>query len=651
MELHTEGVLDFVGVVVRKPELRKSIEETYGFTTYSALTTALAKSVDAVDIVSPPETHFALVKQCLLHTNVLVEKPLAMNERDAVALEVLATKHRRLLMVGHIFRFHSVTDVLAKVLKGRPLPKHIEGTFVNPIASDVGRETSFELLHLFDIVDFLWKKGPATVFAHQNARMTTVDVRYGKSCDARYMLGWEGERKERTLTFVYDDETVQADYMTGTVTSSKGKKAPKVLLTKGGEPLRKELMAFVETLISRKKSPVAGAVGARIVSIASRATPASQTARSSSAKPAKKKSLKVAVIGGGIFGTNIAMELSSIADVTLFEKNKSLMEEGSYVNQMRHHLGYHYPRSNETVEEVQKSLASFEERYEKAILRDAPTFYCIARTGSLVSPEEFKAFCKRHKLPFTQKAVPGHLLTPREIALSLAVIEPRYDLGILKDLVQKNLNARKGIDVRVSTMVDSYELNANGGKTVTYTTPRGTKNEVFDIVINATYARINQFASKLKFDVVPIRVDHAEALIIGLPIDPISITVVDGPFATLMPTGNKNEFVLYHARESMHDRYVPENGRVRNIRLNGTREKEILEACEILFPILKDANVIESRIVHRGVIANHEYDDRRTADIFDHGFGCYSVLSGKILTSVYTGKRLREILEGTSSAQ
>ncbi len=339
------------------------------------------------------------------------------------------------------------------------------------------------------------------------------------------------------------------------------------------------------------------------------------------------------------------MELSDVADITLFEKNEDLLQEGSYVNQMRHHLGYHYPRSNETVEEVQKSLVAFEARYEKAILRDAPTYYSIARSGSLVSPEEFKAFCKRHKLPYAKSAVPAHLLTPSEIALSLKVAEPRYDLATLKELVEKNLKARPRIIVRKNAMVDACALS-EGKKTLTYTTPRGTKKEDFDLVINATYARINQFAAKLDFGIVPIRVDHAEALIIRLPIDPICITVVDGPFATLMPTGNKHEFVLYHALESMHERYVPENGRVRAMRMNVTREKEILEACKVLFPVLKDAVVLESRIVHRGVIANHEYDDRRTADIFDHGFGCYSVLSGKILTSVYTGVRLREIIGG-----
>ncbi|MEO6536935.1 MAG: FAD-dependent oxidoreductase [Candidatus Paceibacterota bacterium] len=640
-ELHAEGVLEFAGVVVRNPELRKTIEENYGLTTYSALTPKLARSVDAVDIVTPPETHYALVKQCLPHTNVLVEKPLAMNERESLALESLARTHGRMLMVGHIFRFHPVTLALAKVLQDRPLPKCMEGSFVNPIATDVGREASFELLHLFDVIDFLWKKIPKSVFAHQKARLTTVDARYGTSSDARFTLGWDGERKERTLQFKYPEETIVADYMAGTVTHIKGKKAAKVIQAKGEEPLRKELKEFVLAL-KTKKSPVAGAVGARIVSIASRAVPRTQSIS------AKDTGFKIAVIGGGIFGTNIAMELSNIAGVTLFEKNTGLLQEGSYVNQMRHHLGYHYPRSNETVEEVQKSLEPFEALYEKAILRDAPTFYSIAREGSLVTSEEFKQFCKRHKLAFTKAKVPNHLLSESEIELSFKVTEPRYDLGILKGLVEKYLKAKPQLTVRKGWEVTSCSIRSDGKKTLTYKTPHGIKTEDFDIVINATYARINQFASALNFALVPIRVDHAEALIITLPIDPICITVIDGPFATLMPTGNKNEFVLYHALESMHDRYVPEDGRIRRARMNITREKEIIEACTILFPILKDAVVVESRIVHRGVIANHEYDDRRTADIFDHGFGCYSVLSGKILTSVYTGGRLRDIVGGTS---
>ena len=67
--------------------------------------------------------------------------------------------------------------------------------------------------------------------------------------------------------------------------------------------------------------------------------------------------------------------------------------------------------------------------------------------------------------------------------------------------------------------------------------------------------------------------------------------------------------------------------------------------------ILKEAEIIESRIVNRGVQANVEHSDARVADLIEHGFGCWSILSGKILSSVTLSKRLAEIIRvGVSSS-
>ena len=58
------------------------------------------------------------------------------------------------------------------------------------------------------------------------------------------------------------------------------------------------------------------------------------------------------------------------------------------------------------------------------------------------------------------------------------------------------------------------------------------------------------------------------------------------------------------------------------------------------FPFLEKAEVIDVRYVLRAVNANREHDDARPSDITYHGFGCWSILGGKIVNCVSTAKEI-----------
>lgn len=635
-ELDVEGKIELVGVAVRSKNSYKALAEEYGVDLFDmkSLTPAFLKKLDAVDIVTSAESHFDLAKKCIAHTNILVEKPLAMNEKDALLLEALARKHKKVLMVGHIFRYHPVSKKLKELVGKKKMPISIKGAFINPSDTDKKREASLELLHLFDIIDFIWNKKPHVVQGKNEDRVSTVHVRYPKNTDARFDLGWKGEERKRTLSFEYPDHIIEADFMLNIVSlrekSNGVRQAYDCVVTE--ELLRMEILDFISCLKGKKKTWIDGKVGAHIVSIAERALHES------------KKTPKVAVIGGGIFGTSIARELGGFCAVTLFEKNSDLMQEGSFINQFRHHYGYHYPRSDETVIEIKNSREAFEAIFKKAIVDDYPTYYGLAKTNSLVNGKEFIDFCNKHKLPYRKIFPSPKLLSREEMELCIKVPEPSYHHSTLKKIIKSAFDAMPKVKVFYNTTVSEYSLNKDGSKTLEYAKDGKKHVETFDYVVNATYANINHFTEKLGFKTHPLRVDLAEVLIVKLPIPPISLTVVDGPFATLMPTGNPNEFTLYHVRESILDRYVPKTGRIKKIEeIRSNRDAIFAESLK-LFPILKEATFVESRVVHRGVRAYREHDDARMADLIEHGFGCWSILSGKILSSVSLAKRLATIM-------
>ena len=68
---------------------------------------------------------------------------------------------------------------------------------------------------------------------------------------------------------------------------------------------------------------------------------------------------KIAIIGAGFFGAGAALILSKKFKIDLYEKEKTILKGASSSNQLRFHLGYHYPRSTKTLTEVQNSNKDF----------------------------------------------------------------------------------------------------------------------------------------------------------------------------------------------------------------------------------------------------------------------------------------------------
>src|SRR5439155_19217105 len=64
-------------------------------------------SVTAVALATPATTHYEMAKEALeAGKDVLVEKPLAIDVKQGEELVELAAATRRILMVGHILRYH-----------------------------------------------------------------------------------------------------------------------------------------------------------------------------------------------------------------------------------------------------------------------------------------------------------------------------------------------------------------------------------------------------------------------------------------------------------------------------------------------------------------------------------------------------------------
>jgi hypothetical protein len=600
------------------------------------------KRVDAVDVVTPPQTHLHVIKRCIPYVPIFVEKPIVETEREGKALLKLQDTYPNILMVGHIYRYNPILKKLKELIEKSPkTAMKITGHLTKAIADDTHVDPSLDFVHHVDTLDYIFGLEPEVISKRVQGRVHELSLRYPGDIDAILELGWIGNQRKNQLSFSFATTVIQCDFLTNTITIIKDGKTESIHVRKKVEPLKKELLLFLDVLKSPRTTKYPSVdVGLKVV-------------RASGWKhaPQRERQLRkrVAIIGAGIFGATTAFKLGESFEVTVFERNNDVMTEASYVNQYRHHWGYHYPRSNDTVADIRKAMGAFEQEYESAIIRGFPTYYSLAKHGSKVNAKEYEEFCKKHALPY-EVITPGDAYVNQDkVSLNVKTLEPIYNYSLLREIVQKRLRDAVRVTLKFNSAVIGGYLNPDGTKVLMYQENGVMRSAEFDYVINCTYANYNLFPSWFRFARKRIRVDLVETLIMHIPIPRISFAIMDGPFTNVVPTEHENIFTLVHIRESVLHRFVPADGLIPPGLTYTSNAKKIIDESIKWLPFLKDAKYIESRYVFRSVNADREYDDARPSDVTYHGFGCWSVLGGKIVNCVATAKHLAQELRKDTS--
>ncbi len=254
---------------------------------------AVLDRVDAVDIVTPADTHLELATRCLrAGRHCFVEKPLALTVDEARQLADVVAQTGRVLQVGHIFRFHPVTEALRRCLaEGRV--GHVRyvtarfAGFKRP-RTDVG-VTQTDAIHYFDLFADLLGRAPTAVTATLRDYLgrglddlAFVTVEYG-DVPAFVEAGYFVPGTHRDCLIVGDQGSLTADFGRSVVTvfghrhlradgewtAREGEQEE--LKADGEEPLRRELEEFLEAVAGRRSPAVdvqAGLLALRVVEAA-----------------------------------------------------------------------------------------------------------------------------------------------------------------------------------------------------------------------------------------------------------------------------------------------------------------------------------------------------------------------------------------------
>ena len=188
--------------------------------------------VDAVDIVTPADSHLALATECLgAERDCFVEKPLTQTVAEARELLARVRVTTRVLQVGHIFRFHPVTDCLREALAADRIGavRYATGRFAGfkrPRA-DVG-VTQTDAIHYFDLFAHLLGRDATAVTATvrdylgrgmDDLSFTTVE--YGET-PAIVEAGYFVPGTHRECVIVGERGSLVADFGQSTVSAYAG---------------------------------------------------------------------------------------------------------------------------------------------------------------------------------------------------------------------------------------------------------------------------------------------------------------------------------------------------------------------------------------------------------------------------------------------
>lgn len=356
------------------------------------------------------------------------------------------------------------------------------------------------------------------------------------------------------------------------------------------------------------------------------------------------------VIGGGIFGVEVALKAKSLGlSVKVYESKDDILSGASKNNQNRLHLGFHYPRDLETGRQCIRGFDAFQQKYRESIQEGFLNAYFIANRNSLTSPTDYLAFCEELGVPFQQISSKDFSIDVRGADSGILCDEVVYDCRILKNLAWKMLD-RQMVDVALQTRVtkvvqraEGYDVESSDGSTV-----------AAEVIVNASYADINRITSQLGFPISKNLYEYTAVPIIKLPLPRVGVTIMDGPFMTILPYGKTDHFLLYNVVQSVvasdvaelmpTEWLMPETAPFQKIDKAAFFERMITQCSEYL-PALKGAELVGFQEGPRMVLAKTEESDARPSIVNDHCGNYISVFSGKIDHSMWVADEVGTLLK------
>lgn len=240
------------------------------------------------------------------------------------------------------------------------------------------------------------------------------------------------------------------------------------------------------------------------------------------------------ILGAGIYGLYAALKsVQKGLNVLVLEYDEASFMRGTYINQARVHNGYHYPRSRSTAVKSRDYFQKFIDDYRECIYQEFRKVYAISKDFSWTNGEQFEKFCADNHIPYEQ--IPETTFFTQNTTDGVYdTVEYTFDAEMIGKELLSRCKAYPQFELRTNQRISTFEKLQDVYRLTTQDAVLETP-----YLLNATYASTNQILEKLGYDKLNIKYELCEIILCNVSknIEKVGLTVMDGPFFSLMPFG------------------------------------------------------------------------------------------------------------------
>jgi predicted dehydrogenase len=273
---HARVLSDMAGVelvAVADPDRkqREFVAGTLGCSAVADAEALLHAGIDAAIIAAPTHLHHDIALQCIAKgVHVLVEKPIASSIEESRAIVAAARRAGVTLMVGHVERFNPAVQSVKRAIKDQDILS-IAITRVGPfpprmsnvgVVIDLGVH-DIDLIRWFTESEIVEIQPQLSSAVAEREDIALLQFRTASGVLAHINTNWLTPFKARTIHIATRDKYLIADLLTLQVTECfgfqpDGSYSMRHLSVGYAEPLRSELVAFVEAVRNGQRPAVTG---------------------------------------------------------------------------------------------------------------------------------------------------------------------------------------------------------------------------------------------------------------------------------------------------------------------------------------------------------------------------------------------------------
>ena len=242
------------------------------------------------------------------------------------------------------------------------------------------------------------------------------------------------------------------------------------------------------------------------------------------------------IIGAGLYGLYAADFCASHGmKVLVLEKEAAAFTRATYINQARVHMGYHYPRSLATAIKSAGYFQRFCSDYSFCINDSFEQIYATSKNFSWTDAAQFKAFCDAAGIK-CDDIPPDRFFNDNLCDGAFVTTEYTYDAKILCEHFLEKCSKSNSIDLVFNATISDISRT----ETDICVSLSDGEEYAAPFLLNATYASVNEIIRFLcPDDLFKIKYELCEIILCetGDTLKNIGLTVMDGPFFSIMPFG------------------------------------------------------------------------------------------------------------------